>query len=217
MLSVICDFDGTITVQDVGESLCRRFAPEALAEADRLWHAGEIPFHEAFRRACLMLRAGEAELVGHALAVGALRPGFTDLLDACTGAGVPLVVASAGLDLYIEPILRRALGARRAELRVHANPARVTGDGVVVELPERDSGCAECGNCKGALARRQRAGGRRIVAVGDSFSDRCLVGEADWVFARGWLAAHCDRAGIPHVPFDDFAPVAALVRGLAAA
>jgi len=215
-LSVICDFDGTITVRDVGHALCERFAPGALADADRRWMAGEIPFHEAFRIACLGLRASAEQLVEHALAVGALRPGFEDLLDACVETGAELTVASAGLDLYVEPILERALGERRALLSMHVNPARVSDEGVVVDFPHRHADCPECGNCKGVLARGHRAAGRRVLAVGDSFSDRCLVGEADWVFARSWLAEHCERSGVAHERYDDFGPVAALVRELAA-
>ena len=39
-LTVICDFDGTITTADVGHAICERFAPGSLDRVDARWMAG---------------------------------------------------------------------------------------------------------------------------------------------------------------------------------
>jgi 2,3-diketo-5-methylthio-1-phosphopentane phosphatase len=213
-LTVICDFDGTITHEDVGAALCARFAPGVLERVDARWTAGEISFAEAYRLACLELKATHAVMVAHAMEIGRVRDGFSELVDACRRTGTEMVIASAGLDLYVEPILARCLGARRADVEVCVNLARVGPEGLHVDFPHRDEAGAECGNCKGRRARRARSEGRRVIAVGDSFSDCCLVEEADAVFARGWLAGHCRDRAIAHETFDDFAPVTSLVESL---
>lgn len=216
-LTVICDFDGTVTHDDVGFLLSERFAPGVLARVDARWHAGEITFHEAYRLACRELVAPHEEMVAHVLDVARVRDGFTELVETCVASGASLVVASAGLDLYVEPVLRSHLGELARHVEVRANAASVTAQGVVVTFPHEHPDCAECGNCKGLHARRERAGGRRVVGVGDSHTDLCLAREADHVFARAWLSERCAKDGIAHAPFEDFHPVARLVRDLAAA
>jgi 2-hydroxy-3-keto-5-methylthiopentenyl-1-phosphate phosphatase len=51
------------------------------------------------------------------------------------------------------------------------------------------------------------AAGRPIAYVGDGWSDRCGAQVADLVFARGTLAEHLARQGVPYVPFDDLIDV----------
>lgn len=211
-LTLIVDFDGTITTEDIGAALCDRFAPGVLERVDRRWHAGEISFGEAYRLACLELRAPQAALVAHALEVSRVRPGFADFVDACRAGGAELVVASAGLDLYVEPILRRELGARLDGIEVRANRAMPGDGGVAVEFPHEHPDCTACANCKGLRARAAREAGRMVVGVGDSFTDRCLVAESERLFARAWLSDHCTQRGIAHEIFEDFHPIAEMVR-----
>jgi 2-hydroxy-3-keto-5-methylthiopentenyl-1-phosphate phosphatase len=213
-LTLILDFDGTITTQDVGAALCDRFAPGVLERVDARWLAGEISFGEAYRLACLELRAPHAELVDHALATAVVRDGFGHLIEAALARHAHVIVASAGLDLYVEPVLRRELGELAARLDVRANAGTATQGGLVVSFPHASPDCAHCANCKGVPARRARDDGRRVIGAGDSFTDRCLVREADHVFARGWLSAHCAEHGIAHDVFDDFHPVTALLKSL---
>ncbi len=215
-LTLICDFDGTITLSDVGAALCERFAPGVLERVDARWHRGEIGFAEAFRLACLELKASREALVAHALEVAVARPGFALLVAECEKLGVECVVASAGLDLYVEPILERELGNLRRHVEVRTNVARVTSLGVEVDFPHAHPDCDACGSCKGLRARAARADGRCVIGVGDSFTDRCLVRESQHVFARGWLADHCRDEGVVHETYDDFEPVVDLLRRLAA-
>jgi len=213
-LTIVCDFDGTITTADVGQALCERFAPGVLERVDARWMAGEITFGQAFREACRSLRATREELVRHALEVATVREGFADLVGHCRDAGIEVVVASAGLDLYVEPVLERDLGALRSSVEVRANVARVTTGGVEVDFPHAHPDCEACANCKGIRARTARQAGRTVIGIGDSFTDACLLDHADHVFARTWLAAHCLERKMAHETYDDFAPVLRLVRRL---
>ena len=213
-LTVICDFDGTVTTADIGYALCERFAPGVLARADERWRAGEVSFHDAYRIACLELTAPHEEMVGHALEVAVVRDGFLELVETCVSGGVELIVASAGIDLYVEPVLRRHLGALRDRIEVRANAGTITSGGVAVTFPHLHPDCAACGNCKGLHARRAQAEGRVVIGVGDSHTDACLAGQVQHLFARTWLAEHCRGRGIMHHAYDDFHPVVRLVRDI---
>jgi len=57
-----------------------------------------------------------------------------------------------------------------------------------------------------AKARKLRA-----VYIGDGYSDRCAVSEADVVFAKDSLAVHCKANDIPYHSFESLADVQAWV------
>jgi 2-hydroxy-3-keto-5-methylthiopentenyl-1-phosphate phosphatase len=213
-LTLVCDFDGTITTADIGQALCDRFAPGVLERVDARRIAGEISLGVAFREICRGLRASREEMVRHALDVATMREGFADLVGHCRDNGIEVVVASAGLDLYVEPILERDLGSLRQSVEVRANAARVTADGVEVDFPHEHPDCETCANCKGLRARSARRAGRTVIGIGDSFTDACLLDHSDHVFARAWLADHCQERKMAHETYDDFAPVLRLVRRL---
>lgn len=43
-----------------------------------------------------------------------------------------------------------------------------------------------------------------MLYVGDSTSDFCVSGRADFVLAKYKLIAHCESRGIAHAPFEHF-------------
>ena len=51
--------------------------------------------------------------------------------------------------------------------------------------------------------------GKRILVIGDGQSDMCVAGTADFVFAKGRLAEHCERNNLPYARFDSFAELPA--------
>ncbi len=54
---------------------------------------------------------------------------------------------------------------------------------------------------------RPHRGASRVLLIGDGDSDACAAGQADMVFARKRLLAHCRALGLPHRRADDFAQV----------
>jgi 2-hydroxy-3-keto-5-methylthiopentenyl-1-phosphate phosphatase len=54
------------------------------------------------------------------------------------------------------------------------------------------------------------------LLVGDGRSDFCLAGEADLVFAKKSLIAHCRETGISHRPFTEFAEAVSLLEAVLA-
>jgi len=207
-LVVVLDFDGTVTVKDIGDQICERFAPPEWKQIDDQWVSGQLALPEAQRRMWSLARAGEAEAVAHARAVGALRPGLDALIDQVTHAGGALWLASGGFDFYVEALL----GERRARF-AHAwyNRARFEGGGIAIDFPHTELACERVAVCKGRVCERARQVAERVVFVGDGASDRCAIGHADRLFAveGGLLARACAAEGAPYTPFTSFAEVAA--------
>lgn len=194
------DFDGTVTMQDTLELLCRRYSGEAHAAAEAALAAGRISLEECIRREFAPVRGEHEALVAEAVAESRVRPGFGEFVRAARAAGHRVVVISSGFASIIRPVLERA-GV--GDLELVANDVRFTPQGSSVSFADG----AQCEHC-GERCKRPRVAaldGRGPVAyVGDGWSDRCAALAADRRFARDSLASFLDRQGIEYVQFEDF-------------
>ncbi|MBC7186087.1 MAG: HAD-IB family phosphatase, partial [Calditrichaeota bacterium] len=200
---------GTVAAQDVGDGLFARFAHPDWRKAVQAWKQGLISSRECLERECRLARVTRAALDAYA-EEQELDPHFRTFADFCAERHIPLMVLSDGLDYYIARILRRH---GLAHIPFRSNHLVFGADGTIrPEFPYFELGCRVCGNCKGYHVRTHRQDGEVVVYVGDGFSDRCGVAEADVVLAKGDLLRYCQGEGIAHAPFTTFADVLTYVR-----
>ncbi len=205
--ALVCDFDGTITTRDLGDQLGRRFAtPEDWAAVEARYRAGGQTLREILRSMFAPIRASRAELAAAALECAVIRDGFVELVGDCVFRRVPFVLASGGLDLYIDPVLRSVLPPDHdAYVERRCNLGSPATAGLDVVFPLDGQGCGTCGSCKRVVVEELKArGAGTVIAVGDGFSDRCLLGSADVLFARGHLMEMARREGVEALPWEDF-------------
>ncbi len=206
-MRIICDFDGTVAQNDVGNLLFTTFADSRCHDIVRHWKAGRINSRECLIQECAIARASEIELERFALSQD-LDPHFKAFVAYCESRGIEVEIASDGLDFYIDRIVRKYDLENRVS--VLSNRLVFTGsDTFRPEFPYFDEGCGRCGNCKGYHVRRARASHEIVVYVGDGLSDRCGAREADVVFAKNGrdLQEFCRREDILFIAYDDFADV----------
>ncbi len=203
--AVICDFDGTITAEDVCVRLLAEFAVGDWRQLDADYEAGKIDLEACLVGQVGMFAAPRETLAAYARRHTRLRPGFRQFVTFCRRAGVELAVVSAGLDFYITAILERE---GLCDLDVTCiGTAEVDGK-VSVVLPlagQAVDGALADFKVAAVLARRQA--GKRVVYIGDGSTDFAAARQAHHVFARDKLLAFCRREGIPCSPFVDFAEV----------
>jgi 2-hydroxy-3-keto-5-methylthiopentenyl-1-phosphate phosphatase len=220
-LSVVCDFDGTATVLDVGDEISKHFCgADYLALQKKLFQEGRLDTRGIIQGIYTPIRAGEAEVVAFALEAAKLRPGFAALVAAAKHRGAPFFLASGGLRQYIEAVIAAHLPADlAAHVQVRANEAVFSAEGLRVTYPgdaaSRAAGCDVCGSCKRvAVAEARAAGARFVLGLGDGFADRCLVRFADRTFARegSFLHRYCQENHLPCTPFTDLHQAADAVR-----
>lgn len=202
-IAVLCDFDGTIAQDDVGNLFFRTFArkgdPGAVVE---LWKRGVISSRECLEREAFLVDAAREDF-DRFVCARKLDPYFKDFIDFTRKRGIEVVVVSDGLDFYIERMLMRSgLG----ELEFFSNVMKLGNGGISVGFPHYDlmEDCRDCGNCKSFHLQRLRQHGYFIVYIGNGLSDRCPSGRADLVFAKGELLSYCRENNIAHVAFDNF-------------
>jgi 2-hydroxy-3-keto-5-methylthiopentenyl-1-phosphate phosphatase len=206
-LAVLCDFDGTITLEDVAEALLRHFTGDGWSTFEKAYRAGRMSSRDALREQFALVRATKPELVAVAKRHSRVRSGFREFAELCRKNGVRLVVASEGLDFYIEPVLRKL------DVEWHSNSARFAGRRLEVVYLDDGDGCDRCGNCKLKRLRALRAEGHRILYVGDGYSDVCPASEADLVLAREPLLGQLRRDSVKCEGFENFRDVQDYVEG----
>jgi 2-hydroxy-3-keto-5-methylthiopentenyl-1-phosphate phosphatase len=218
--AVVCDFDGTATLEDTADALSVAYiGEERWRRANERFHAGEISFEALLHEIFGPIGATPDEVRAFAKAHARFRPGFERLVTTCRARGVPFILASGGLDVYIRPALELLPAHVTAGLEIRANHAEYVQGGLALSFPYKDApgACGACGSCKGAVVKELQAKGYRVVAVGDGNADRCMARVADVVYARGRLLAWCLAEGLRCEPFETLDPVVERVAGAAPA
>lgn len=212
---IACDFDGTVTEKDTLELVVQRYAPEAWEAVEGRLRAGEMSLLDAMRDEFRHVRAAEAEVVRYVLHHAKLRAGFTEFVRWVERGGHTLIIVSAGFRSLIDPILA---AAGLSHLHVHAGDALFTPLGTSLSFPPSSAECiASCGHCKRETIAAHGPFPGPVVYIGDGYSDRCAIQDADIVFARGELARFLAAEGVPHYAFVTFTDVTTTLLGLAAA
>ena len=203
-IAVLCDFDGTVAQDDVGDLLFETFATDEARGAVDEWMRGEISSRQCLEREAAAARCCPTTLKNF-LSERRLDPYFKDFHDFAKQRGIEVVVLSDGLDSYIEQMLiRNGLGG----IEFFANRLRIDGESLHVEFPWYDMlECTECGCCKTYHLMRYKEDGYFVVYVGNGLSDRCPCESADLVLAKGELLAHCRAKKIGAVEFKNFRDV----------
>lgn len=205
-VTILCDFDGTITPSDLADFIFRNFAGCGLFYSQQ-WAQGLIDTREEILRTFETISTPPEEIAA-ALAGISIDPTFHDLVAFASRMKVALAVVSDGLDWAIETVLA-AHGIRG--LPVYANHVVIEDGKFHCEFPWYDPLTPLVGVCKPLIVRRYRQGGGRVVYIGDGRSDREAVAEADLVFARDTLVGYCREHGIQALEFSNFSEVCSQV------
>lgn len=205
-VDVVCDFDGTIALEDVTDGLLDRFADARWRQVEAQWLAGEFGSRECMARQVELIEATFGQLDGYLDAVK-IDPSFVSFVDECDRLGnVRLEVSSDGIDYAVRRILDNH-GLSRLGVRANAL-IPVSAAKYRLAFPHYVPNCrAQAGNCKCAAARRvfeRPPSNSTTILIGDGVSDFCVASKVDFVFAKSRLLAHCRAVGIRHRAFDGF-------------
>ncbi len=220
---ILCDFDGTITGKDTGVAMIDAVDDPRGWELEVRWRRREIDSRECLREQWALMDWGP-EGLEEFLAAQEMDASFRELWELVLERGARLVVVSDGLDLYLDPMMRR-LGYEvcdgEAVLEADfgrcvprfVNHAFLQDGRVEIEFPHGSKLCDQCANCKLAHLMRLRCHFRRIIYIGDGYSDQCPAKYADVVFAREHLAEILTGERVPFVAFETLHDVAEALRG----
>lgn len=209
---VLCDFDGTACTVDLGNAFLSAFAADGWQEIDRSYSASEIGSRLAYDRVAALIRASREEMIGHVRQNGRLDPHFREFYRFCRAQGMDFKIVSDGLDFYIDAVLKMY---GLDEIQYYCNYAVFLDENKMrVEFPPASEDCGRCGTCKTGIVRSYRNHYRRIIYIGDSYSDLCAAKEADLVFAKDVLLEKYRAGGRACVAFTNFAEIQDYLRNM---
>ena len=102
--TILCDFDGTVSVEDITDSLLERFARPGWQKIEQAWRRGEIGSHDCMAEQVALLDASREEIDAH-LDSMMIDRAFAAFVAEVEAAGIELAVVSDGLDYAIRRIL----------------------------------------------------------------------------------------------------------------
>jgi 2-hydroxy-3-keto-5-methylthiopentenyl-1-phosphate phosphatase len=202
-----CDFDGTITEEDISFLILDDFATGDWRQLLSQYKENKISVGCFNTRAFTMVKEDKETLDMFVREKARLKAGFFELLTYCQKRGFRFVIVSNGLDFYIRTILDN-IGVDNIE--VYAAQARFGPDCIeTCYLGPEDSELQD--DFKESYTRHFLKNGYRIIYVGNGASDASSAKLADHVFATGPLLVHCQETRLNCTPFNDLNDV---VKGL---
>ncbi len=172
---ILCDFDGTITLEDTCVKILRQFVEENWQQYDILLENGKISLHECMQIQFGMIKAAKSSIV-ESLGNIPLREGFGDFVKYCQSQEIPLIVVSAGLDFVIETVLN----FHNITLPVIAAKTSFDNGIRLIFPPLHNSNSADF---KVDLVRYYKNQQKQVIFIGDGGSDLHGALAADVVYA----------------------------------
>lgn len=199
-----CDFDGTVTIGDVGFLLLDAFAEDNWRESLEKYRNGKITVGRFNKLAFALVNATREEMESYIRKKIEIRSGFTELVEICRSKQIKFAIVSNGLDFYIKTALA-SLGIN--DVPVHAATTVFDGHGVQVDYISPAGKILDEG-FKESHAQAFLDSGYRIIYIGNGYSDFAAAKMADKIYAIDSLARHCTRENVMCTRFDTLHEVA---------
>ena len=195
-----CDFDGTVTKDDVSFMLLDAFAKGDWRAINKQYSDGKITVGEFNERAFALVRASKKAMLDFLNGKVIIRRGLKQFVELCRKKGFRLVIVSNGLDFYIKRVLSdnrlENVEYHAAETRFHANKIKVRyigPDGSTVNAEFKDQ-----------YVNQYLNEGYKVVYIGNGSSDLSAARGSHQIFATESLLEHCQRTGLTCIPFTSF-------------
>lgn len=200
---IYCDFDGTITEKDNIIAIMKEFAPPGWEAIKDDILSQQISIQQGVGQLFSLLPSSlKNDIVHFTLSNAVIRKGFSELLQLTKEEGIPFYVVSGGIDFFVHPVLE-PFGPFAS---IYCNSADFSNETIKILWPNDCDGKCEngCGCCKPSVIRKVKNSNDFTIVIGDSITDLEAAKQADFVFAREFLADKCEELGIPYEKYETF-------------
>lgn len=210
-LLVQCDFDGTVTLEDVGFHIMDAFAGfDWKTRYEDYIVRGIISVGQFNREGFGAVKVGPDKVREVIRREAVMRPGFKELLDFCEQNGIRFTIVSNGLDFYIEETLKKY---DIEGVEIHAARTDFTMIGMAPQYYS-PSGIPIDREFKVSWVDFFLAEGYRVLYIGDGTSDLSAARKCEHIFATDSLLEACREEELPHTPFSDLNDVVRMLENL---
>ena len=182
--ALICDFDGTISLKDVGDVILTRFKAVTRQEIKDSYDE-DVDMAKWMKEVFTRLKATPKEIEKHLLKTILIRKGFKDIIKFCDTNRIPIEVVSGGLDLYSRPLFKKW----GLNVKSFFGKAKFTKNGYTINYPYLN-GCS-LDDFKKARVKFHQSKKRKVIFCGDATTDLKAAMTADKVYATKKLLSLC--------------------------
>ena len=203
-ITVLIDFDDTITTTNVAHIVLSEFAEPNWPEIRQQFIRGEIPPEGYFETPFENISAEKSIQENHIKQHAEVRPGFTEFNKFCVKNDIAIAIVSRGLDYYIEAVLEKY---QITNIPIFAVPTQFNGGKMKIISKYTDVNCNQWGICKCSVLQKYRESSDIIIYIGDGQNDLCPAKKSNIIFARDALIRHCKQENIDFHRFSDFTSI----------
>ena len=202
LFKIFIDFDGTVTQQDVGEEVFRKFAEEEKVNKiiDDLLN-DRISSRECWISLCGAVSSVNKKEFDDFIVSIALDSTFEKFKDYCANKNIDLFVLSDGFDYYISKIFEKN---EINGLTVYSNHLEIVDGKLFPSFPYYDESSFSSANCKRNHIINHSSEEDFTIFIGDGNSDKDSIEYCDFIFAKDDLLKYCEKERITYFPFKNF-------------
>jgi len=200
---IFLDFDGTITKNDVGEEIFRKFVDEKIVSkiVDNLL-TDRISSRECWESLCESALITDKNEFDEFILSQEIEPTLHRFAKYCEANSFDLFILSDGFDYYIEKILKRE---NLDHLKVFSNKLILDDNGKLIpSFPYYNADCRSSANCKRNHIIENSGEDDYTIFIGDGNSDNDAIQYVDFIFAKDDLLKFCEVQRITYFPFRNF-------------
>lgn len=200
---IFLDFDGTITQNDVGEEMFKKFLDEKIVTKiveDLL--SDKISSRECWEKLCHSTIGIDVKKLDDLIQSQKVEPTLHKFIEFCEEKRFDLFILSDGFDYYIERILKKV---NLDHLKYFSNNLKCTSHGKLIpSFPFYNADCISSANCKRNHILENSSEEDFTVFIGDGNSDKDAIQYVDFIFAKDDLLKFCEMRRITYFPFTNF-------------
>jgi 2-hydroxy-3-keto-5-methylthiopentenyl-1-phosphate phosphatase len=202
-----CDFDGTLTEQDISFLILDTFADGDWRSILEQYKSNQISVGRFNTLAFRMVKKDKAALIRFINEKAELRPGLKELLNYCKLRNFRFTIVSNGMTFYIQTLLNNA-GINGVE--IYAAQAEFNNNGIEASYIGPDGKEIQNG-FKEAYVNKFLVEGWRVVSIGNGASDIPAAKLAHYTFATEPMLSLCRETEVDCIPFESLDDI---IKGL---
>jgi 2,3-diketo-5-methylthio-1-phosphopentane phosphatase len=205
-IKIFVDFDGTITLEDVGEAIFNKFGDTEKVNKiiDDLLN-DKISSRQCWNDLCDSVDYVNKAELDEFIDMLDVDPTFIPFVKFCKENKLEIVVLSDGFDYYIDRLFQKV---GLTGLKYYSNKLFVDDKGILkTEFPYFDNNSPTSANCKKNHIINHSSDEDYTIYIGDGNSDKDAAQYCDFIFAKDGLARFCSMERISFCPFENFIDV----------
>lgn len=211
-LKVFIDFDGTITTEDVGDAIFRKFGDSL--KADTIindLHNNKISSRECWDLLCSLINNIDENELNEFIDSIEIDNYFHTFVNFCEANKIDLFILSDGFDYYIKRILEKQ---NLSHLKFFANTLEIVKGKFIPKYPFYNPEYRTSANPKRNHIIDNSSDDDYTFYIGDGNSDKDSAQYCDYIFAKNGLLKFCELERISYYPFKNFNDVTERIKEL---